>query len=927
MPYPITIVLYNNSWKENAVFGPIAEGDVFCVPLLKSFATTMRVKPSSWAELAPGLSWPCSRQVHDFDSNRDIVLVNQDSHESVCFRMICIQRNLSLLVSFQPYVTITNRLLCSLQFSCFLQNENATTEEGLLLPGMSCKLTKVSLAFPAKMALRVGCFNWSKPRIIDAASGEVKYCELVKGSDLTSSRLVLGMLATEGIGKIVNVDIFSTAAIVDRTGLKLSVWSSRQGRDLIRNTFMPEESSPVTREIISQREKQRRSRILKNIATNSLSIPTILASDMTMPILTTAELAQESNDQAEFVKVIPVRPTEQLPGDVTEDLESKDPETTSAPLIGLNLDTLAVDSRRKYEVVCADVGDLVYTDSTIRWTHLPAQLRKQAYIRTPTSDRNLRSRSLIQFELTSAAVVLVLIDLKVRYPPKWLQEDGFHKIVQQAIARSVHKGDVSEYHFVMYGKYFDSGAKVVLRGNWCKDVNFMYASFVIPMTEDGHLINPFSPEKSPCPAPTAQFTGKRIRDCEIDQIFEQVTFSDRYSRSTAEHSWVEGNNGLSLLHFDLDDAKVAIGVHGGAAWSEILSINASTDSSNGSFEIVDWATMHSYQLSYSSRFLPGLFNFTQQLEIVPRFCIVNCMNETLSVVQLGAREITKVNSFHSTCWHKSNAAFGTNLQFRSVSSLWSFGSVDINEMGTTVLYLPRRTELPPGPATVLHVEVKPADPKEHCLIMIVVWEASVEGSCAMSVRNESDFSICVRQASVETSGELFNLSVHPGQWLPFGWADPDASTDVQVCVGVGAWTAPRARVAVISMLKAGDKMRLPDSSGRPGPAGELVLSVVAEKGGRILKISRVGLLKRSESMISPSLLNTPTVGISINLSTVGISLILDKPVRREFLSAYIDGLEARFKSKGGMKSLEFMVMDLQIDNYSPTAINPVLLRR
>ena len=68
-----------------------------------------------------------------------------------------------------------------------------------------------------------------------------------------------------------------------------------------------------------------------------------------------------------------------------------------------------------------------------------------------------------------------------------------------------------------------------------------------------------------------------------------------------------------------------------------------------------------------------------------------------------------------------------------------------------------------------------------------------------------------------------------------------------------------------------------------------------------------------------------TIGVSFSLASFGLSLVVEKPTRREFLSLYIDGLEGRLKTKGIQRSFEFIVMDLQIDNYSESAIYPVLL--
>ena len=135
----------------------------------------------------------------------------------------------------------------------------------------------------------------------------------------------------------------------------------------------------------------------------------------------------------------------------------------------------------------------------------------------------------------------------------------------------------------------------------------------------------------------------------------------------------------------------------------------------------------------------------------------------------------------------------------------------------------------------------------------------------------------------------------------------------------------------MNFLKAGEQLRLPDNSGRIGSQGEVVLSVLAEGGGRVLRIARstdVLSLSSSRSVSSSDMASTSggsgvreeeavrSFGLSFSLASFGVSLVVEKPVRREFLSLYIDGLEGRVKTKGVIRSFEFMIMDLQVgDQY------------
>ena len=296
--------------------------------------------------------------------------------------------------------------------------------------------------------------------------------------------------------------------------------------------------------------------------------------------------------------------------------------------------------------------------------------------------------------------------------------------------------------------------------------------------------------------------------------------------------------------------------------------------------------------------------------------------------------------------------------------------MDINDIGTSVLYIPHRdannaaNSSDPAAAhtngIVLHVEVKLADPTDHCSIIVVIWQETIESRAAMSIRNTSDVSITVRQADIEMDHEiegqehLFEMIIPPRTSIPFGWADPETGTDVLVTVGEGIKTAQLGggmsssskRIASINMLKPEQLLRLPYNFGRlQGGKGEVVIAVSTNNAGHVLEISSMSRSSFVDSADAgdtdgPAIAsvpeenfehrqrnaNLPTYGFNFLLSSFGISLVVEKPHRREFLSLYIDWLEVLLRTRGNMRSLEFMLMDLQVDNYSETAIYPVLLR-
>lgn len=336
---------------------------------------------------------------------------------------------------------------------------------------------------------------------------------------------------------------------------------------------------------------------------------------------------------------------------------------------------------------------------------------------------------------------------------------------------------------------------------------------------------------------------------------------------------------------------------------------------------------------------------------------------------------------------------GNVLHFRTSSTAWSLGVVDINEVGSSELHLPSKATIkqvtgksnptadPASPSTdnsrslnttpyVIHVEVKEADISEQCSIVIIVWKATVEGRNApLSIRNDTDVPIVVSQADIYYDLEgydpyLYEIIVSPKQWIPFGWADPDIGSNILIAAGTALFRSNNRHIATISFLKTGEILRLSDQSGKVGKAGEVLLSIIAQGSGRVLTITREaeskmnrhgylnssvlskfskGVLKSSINRLnaignnqgdrlvkSYSVPNKPAVkimtSIQVSLTSCGLSLVLDSPVRREFLSLYVDGVEISVTSRGQYMSMELHVMDMQIDNYSESKLYPVLMR-
>ena len=232
--------------------------------------------------------------------------------------------------------------------------------------------------------------------------------------------------------------------------------------------------------------------------------------------------------------------------------------------IKIIVSNLISQSKYPYEVVCVDIGDSVYTDRGLKWTHLPSQLRKQLCIRTPCNDESTRSKHLIRFTIDKSCLVLLLFDVRATRPPHWLNDDGYHKISNQAIGRVVNFGVMCETHYSIFGKYCCAG-EVVLRGNWSKEMHSMYSIFLIPVPQDmiDCLSKDLSKESKEKTLSEKSLSENRVKinsSGPLRKMFEEVTFHSRYTPSDSNNCWVKGGNGLSLFCAEEDTVSVGVQV-------------------------------------------------------------------------------------------------------------------------------------------------------------------------------------------------------------------------------------------------------------------------------------------------------------------------------------------------------------------------------
>ena len=937
MPFAIKIAFSNSAWPEEIEYGPIDEGDIFSVPLLHSYASSMKIKPAftpyEWSQ-----NIACSVQMYDFRAIKDIICEHRELH-AVSIRILSTQINKELLILCLPYAVVTNKLPCDVQYLTF--SKESRKETGSLISGSSCKLAHMNLSFQPSIAFKTDDMKWSEPialQMLDDDDDNETIIDFVLNGRNGKPYLALTMTKRIGTNYVLEIDVFSRAAMIDRSGLGLMVWSRwKQRSELTRATYDRQDENPLIRVPLSQTEKLKTKALIKLAKRKFRKLNRIVEYEGNVPIPTialtntivnshTSFVSRESSDCLSMGELTDLKEICYNEINLNYGVGTQNDVIFDQNVLGngVNVADLRVESSRQYTVSTANLGSLVYTDSSAYWTHLPLQLRGQLNLRTPVHDAMLKSRQLIKFSICNTSIILVLVDIECSSEPKWLKEDGYSRIIDQAIARCPSNHSFDDYHYAIYGKTFNANDEITLGGNWCKDVRRMYSVFVVPIPEEANI------------GTWSENPGTWNEKYEVLSIFDQVNFDKTYSREDAHKCWTRGRNGLSLFTAFDDIVAIGVGPESFPSFSDDININMTKSSASDSFEIVEGSSLKAYQLSYSIRNMPGIFCNTQLVTIMPRYCIVNCLDESLMILQRGTKDIMTILPYHAEGWHKAHAALGTDVRIRSSSTFWSLGAVDINEIGSSTLYLPKKgiSRNDNEKAVIAHIEVKVAEPNENCSIVIIISKATIEANTAIMIKNESNVHITVQQADIDFGDEvesvqpLFEVCVPPFSRAPFGWADPDVGSNVLVTASTSLFGGKK-RIAKLSLLKSGEFLRLPDNSGRSGSNGEVILSVITENGCRVLKINRKTVdieenLNHSANIFQNDS-KSPTYSIRFFLASLGLSLVLEKPVRREFLSLYIDELEGQYKFRDDSKSFEFAIMDFQLDNYSESAIYPVLM--
>jgi hypothetical protein len=822
-------------------------------------------------------------------------------------RASCAHKDNALEICFYSFVEIINGLPCAFEFNLLrardekIHQKLERVEEGRVKAGSKCQLNHLNISRTNFIMLKVASFEfWSVLTQIDVKSK--KPSKIYFHTDRGETVLILTIQFKMHTNRPSTILVYSKYMLIDRSGLSLSV-STRVDTDNEHDKKVYRHSYNNSKNIepINIEDEISRTSDAKNIANSDTA--------SWYPGKFLGRKQQESKPSLDFESAS-VQSYEYDNSAISRHIiKSVSRENVN---VAVGVSNLIVRSRRRYEVCIADIGTKLHVDRDIIFSYLPTAFRGQTFIATPFEDRALLlygKQHLIEFQIDQDAMVFLFIDKRVKRIPTWMSEQDFNIIIQQCIACGTHLGISQEFHYSIYGRLFNKGNIVTLGCNYSADLRGMYSVCLIPISQTDECLDLYN------------------------QIMaNNFLMKNNTDNGAAEACWTQGSNGLSLFH--CDTGKVKVGVNRGTSWtSSNITIETNT-TTKIPFTVVDKSTNMEYQLVYALRSLPEPFDRTKLMCVMPRYCIVNCTAEPIFVIQAGANKdnpnhILTVEPHSAIPWHKSDSSGDTKVHMKCQSTKWSVGSIDINEIGCSEVFLPFLQKGQHIYPTIINVEIKIAEKHDHCAVSVILWRANDSAMAPLSIRNESQHNIAVRQSNIRTFfndivPEEYEIHIPPGVWITYGWVFPDMDKKIKVAVG---YTIEESSSESIHVDVLNSKSPIVISN-------KISVSIQYQRSGRIVTIKNCTTEdnKKNKNMLtsnSSTMIQNHDQRIAINFkcSLFGISVVADTPYRRELLSLYFTEVNVTLLSVMKTLSFECSIFDIQIDNYCETAKYPVLLRR
>jgi hypothetical protein len=367
-----------------------------------------------------------------------------------------------------------------------------------------------------------------------------------------------------------------------------------------------------------------------------------------------------------------------------------------------------------YVIDKANIQSTVYSDEQYRWTHLPYVLEGLVMLKCPNCDAFQSEKGLLVFKTNANFVLFVLIDTNNELFMEQLIQDGFKKIQKYAFANHNEKS----IKFTILAKICNFNDLISIDGS---DTIFNNIAIIV---------------------------GKCSHRGGMGDIVNELSYSEAIGVSDAKRSWAEGKCGIVMTNSEND--ILSFGVLN-EIWSEKINvsgigidkrpfdikINNNKESREVSYGL---NKKLKYELALTVNPWPGVFNETNLIKIIARYCMCNSMNYSIQIKQQDSGFYTSVRPFSFQPWYPEESLTSEHIQIKIEGFEWSLGSIDINELGTTELLVNDAN----NNFKVIHVEVKLASSDEDCYISVIIWESTSDNS-PMKIINHTEETIIIKQ--------------------------------------------------------------------------------------------------------------------------------------------------------------------------------------
>jgi hypothetical protein len=523
--------------------------------------------------------------------------------------------------------------------------------------------------------------------------------------------------------------------------------------------------------------------------------------------------------------------------------------------------------------------------------------------------------------------------------------------------------------------------KTSLTDNGCLQVTIFSQFLLLDLSSTGIVVS------SECDSPSSlqssgrsslQSTGSRYSSSKVDKSIITINryscsseklFATEKKRAIEEallqsdsNIWLQRDVGVSLFQGGRDNS-ISLGVFGGKeGWYPNLSMD-SLNSKKTAIEIIDTRSRNAVNIALTLTPLTAINSCSQThlLTVIPCYVVVNYMDEPIEFLHPSCSTQTTESSTSfshlfivpaksSQPWHRPSAILGTAVRLRTASSMASIGSVDLNEIGTTLLVLPIQLQPTEGGSSsssssssrrttqiVAHIEVKLAEDSDLSYMNIVVWQSIVPvlpdglydiSLVSLSMRNETEIPFTLFQEDiVDIVSKKYNegssssssssrsaiviitemirqleVCVEPGDCIPFGWVDASAPKKIAICAGKQAKkTKP---LCTIDTLLTSVEERIDMSYLSSSSKNSISVSFHTSGNGKVL-IIKYNTMKNSPALhfydenddddeenggggsISNSLFGR-ALCLKLSFHGINVSMIADAPpMRRELFQACI----------------------------------------